>query len=221
MNRVNFDLLPAVRTRPRAHVEPVRSPESSTLEVLLGQSSALHRHLCPRQVLGVRMALLAGSWLGLNLPRADKRLLVLVETDGCFADGISVASGCWLGRRTLRLEDHGKVAATFVDTVTGSAVRIAPTLDARTTARAAHPNLGKWEAYLQGYKTLEDEILFRVEHVRLRDSLEAITSTRKARACCAMCGEEILNAREVIRDGVTRCRACAGDRYVQPLELGR
>src|SRR3712207_7090667 len=46
-----------------------------------------------------------------------------VETDGCFADGVSVATGCWLGRRTLRLVDHGKVAATFMDTLTERAVR--------------------------------------------------------------------------------------------------
>jgi formylmethanofuran dehydrogenase subunit E len=180
----------------------------------------MHRHLCPRQVLGVRMALLAGRLLELEVPRADKRLLVFVETDGCFADGVSVASGCWLGRRTLRLVDHGKVAATFVDTVTGSAVRIAPTLDARATARAAFPNSGKWEAYLEGYKTLSDEELFTARPVRLRDSLEVIISTKKARACCARCGEEIVNAREVVKGTASLCRACAGDAYVVALEEG-
>ena len=185
---------------------------------MLERSSALHHHLCPRQVLGVRMALLAGRHLSLELPRADKRLLVFVETDGCFADGVSVASGCWLGRRTLRLEDHGKVAATFVDTVTESAVRIAPTLDARAVARAAFPDLGKWSTYLEAYKTLGDEALFTARPVRLRDSLDAIISTKKARAICAGCGEEIINAREILRDGMSLCRACAGDVYVQTLK---
>ena len=56
--------------------------------------------------------------LNLPLPQKDKRLLTFVETDGCFADGVSVATGCWLGRRTMRLVDYGKVAATFVDTHT-------------------------------------------------------------------------------------------------------
>jgi formylmethanofuran dehydrogenase subunit E len=60
-------------------------------------------------VLGVRIGLAAGEALDLDLPRADKRLLMLVETDGCFADGVSVATGCWLGRRTLRLVDYGRV----------------------------------------------------------------------------------------------------------------
>ena len=87
-----------------------------TLADLLAQSSVLHRHLCPRQVLGVRMGLLAAELLSLDLPQTDKRLLTIVETDGCFTTGLSVATNCWVGRRTLRVEDYGKVAATFVDT---------------------------------------------------------------------------------------------------------
>lgn len=42
---------------------------SNKLTELLDQSAALHRHLCPRQVLGVRMGLLAGKLLGLNCLR--------------------------------------------------------------------------------------------------------------------------------------------------------
>jgi formylmethanofuran dehydrogenase subunit E len=97
-----------------------------TLEELLTASAALHHHLCPRQVLGVRMGLAAGSWLELTLPQTDKRLLTVVETDGCVIDGLAVATGCRVGRRTMRVLDFGKVAATFVDTVTGRAVRLAP-----------------------------------------------------------------------------------------------
>jgi len=102
-----------------------------TLEELLQESAAFHRHLCPRQVLGVRMGLLAGRRLGLDVPRDDKRLLTFVETDGCAADGVSVATGCRVGGRTLRVIDFGKVAATFVDTSTGGAIRVAPAPDVR------------------------------------------------------------------------------------------
>jgi formylmethanofuran dehydrogenase subunit E len=86
------------------------------LNQLLDRSAELHNHLCPRQVLGVRIGMYAGELLGLELPQTDKRLYTFVETDGCFADGVSVAAGCWLGRRTMRLMDYGKVAAVFVDT---------------------------------------------------------------------------------------------------------
>ena len=50
-----------------------------TLEELLAASAALHHHLCPRQVLGVRMGLAGGHWLGLTMPQIDKRLPVVVE----------------------------------------------------------------------------------------------------------------------------------------------
>src|SRR5215203_6520409 len=95
-----------------------------TLDELLESSTALHRHVCPRQVLGIRMGLWAGELLALEVPQQAKRLLAIVETDGCFCDGVAVAANCWVGRRTMRVEDHGKVAATFVDTQTSQAWRI-------------------------------------------------------------------------------------------------
>jgi formylmethanofuran dehydrogenase subunit E len=54
------------------------------LAELLKQSANYHRHLCPRQVLGVRMGLLAGEMLGLEVPQPhkSKRLFTIVETDG-------------------------------------------------------------------------------------------------------------------------------------------
>jgi ribosome-binding protein aMBF1 (putative translation factor) len=30
---------------------------------------------------------------------------------------------------------------------------------------------------------------------------------------CQLCGEEILNEREVVHSGMTLCRACAGEQY--------
>jgi formylmethanofuran dehydrogenase subunit E len=77
-----------------------------------------HDHLCPRQVLGVRMGIYAAELLALDLPQNDKRLFTFVETDGCLIDGLAVATGCWVGNRTMRVIDYGKSAATFVDTLT-------------------------------------------------------------------------------------------------------
>src|SRR5688572_20541649 len=104
------------------------------LQTFLEQASALHNHLCPRQILGIRMGIYAAERLGLELPQTEKRLFTFVETDGCFADGVAVSTGCWLGHRTMRLMDYGKVAATFVDTQTDRAVRIWPHPTARQQA---------------------------------------------------------------------------------------
>jgi formylmethanofuran dehydrogenase subunit E len=88
----------------------------------------------PRQVLGVRLGLLGQAELGLAVSLGDKQLLVIVETDGCFADGVMAATGCSIGARTLRVIDHCKVAAVFVDVATDRAVRIAPQSQARERA---------------------------------------------------------------------------------------
>ncbi len=75
--------------------------------------------------------------------------------DGCFADAVSVATGCWPGKRTLRLIDHGKVAATFVDIATGRAIRMWPDPNARSLGRGYAPDASSpWHAQLVGYQTL-------------------------------------------------------------------
>lgn len=184
---------------------------------LLAACAALHHHLCPRQVLGVRIGMYAAELLDLRLPQSDKRLLAIAETDGCAIDGISVATGCWVGRRTLRVEDYGKVAATFIDTRAGCAVRIAPQGTARARARDYAPEARtRWEAQLLGYQRMPAGELLSAATVELNRPLAEIISRPGRRAACARCGEEIINDRQVVRDGVTLCRACAGDAYYRP-----
>jgi formylmethanofuran dehydrogenase subunit E len=184
------------------------------LTELLEKSADLHRHLCPRQVLGVRMGLLAGDLLGLELPQQRKRLLTIVETDGCFADGVSVATNCWVGRRTLRVEDYGKVAATFIDTKTETVLRIYPRHDVRQAAAGYAPEArNRWQKYLLGYQRMPAETLFAVQTVQLTIPVKQIISRAGVRVNCDVCGEEIINEREIERDGLCLCRSCAGDSY--------
>ena len=60
--------------------------------------------------MGVRLGMLAGEFLDLDLPQTDKRLFAFAESDGCGTGGVSVATGCWDDRRTLRVMDFGKLA---------------------------------------------------------------------------------------------------------------
>jgi formylmethanofuran dehydrogenase subunit E len=184
------------------------------LSQLLSQSARMHSHLCPRQVLGARMGLYAGKILALDLPQTGKRLHTFVETDGCAADGISVATGCWLGRRTLHALDFGKIAATFVDSLTGQAVRIYPHPNCRQDARSYAPDArNTYQAQLEAYQVMPDENLLVAQNVKLAISLEAIISSKAAHAKCQRCGEEIKNEREVYQDGEVLCRGCAGEAY--------
>jgi formylmethanofuran dehydrogenase subunit E len=191
------------------------------LTEFLRESSALHRHLCPRQVIGARMGLRAARELGLVLPQSDKRLLTLVETDGCFSDGVAVATGCWVGRRTLRVVDLGKIAATFVDTHTGQAVRMAARRSARAAAlEFATEARSRWEAQLLGYQRMPDEALLELQPVALIMPIEQLLSRPGRLEICRACGEEIINEREVVRDGQVLCRACAGESYYVVAALG-
>ena len=186
----------------------------SDLKTLLEHSQALHDHLCPRQVLGVRMGMYAAALLNLALPQSDKRLFTFVETDGCFADGVMAATGCSLGHRTMRLIDYGKAAATFIDTVSERAVRIAPHPLARTRAGHYAPDVDShWRAQLEAYQFMPFGELLQARDVELTISLKAIISEHGLRVTCAQCGEEIINQRQVEVGGQLLCRSCAGESY--------
>ena len=187
---------------------------SQTLQKALEVASARHKHLCPRQVLGARCAIAAATMLELEVPRTDKRLLVIVETDGCFVDGVEAVAGVAVGRRTLRVEDYGKMAATFVDVKTERALRVAPQVDVRERARDYAPEQKRrYFAMLHGYQRMPDAELLSFEWVQLAKPIAAIVSRAGARAKCDACGEEIINEREVVATGVTMCRTCASGGY--------
>lgn len=186
------------------------------IQPLLEKSSRGHSHLCPRQILGVRIGLRGMKALQLEANRNSKRLLIITETDGCFADGLSAATNCTVGHRTLRVEDYGKAAATFVDTRTGRAIRVAPVTDIRERASAfITDELRHYFAQMQAYQTMPDEELLIVQEVFLNTSIEHIISRPGIRVNCDICGEEIMNEREIIHEQNVLCRACAGVGYYQ------
>ncbi len=191
----------------------------SDLQTILQISSAQHSHLCPRQVLGARIGLAGLRALGFAEPPAKKRLLVISETDGCFVDGVIAATGCTVGHRTLRVEDYGKIAATFVDTQTGRAVRVAPRLDVRERAYAYAPDEKRhYFAQLYAYQVMPDDELLTVEDVELTTPVEEIVSRPGVRVNCAVCGEEIINEREIWLDGQPYCRTCLRPGYYRPAQ---
>lgn len=196
----------------RFHLENIM--DDRNLQDILNESAARHRHLCPRQVLGARMGLTGAAALDFAVPRQDKRMLIIVETDGCFADGVEVATGCTVGHRTLRVEDYGKVAATFINVKTEKAVRVAPRLDVRRRAPDYAPEeKRKYFAQLLGYQRMPEHELFVIQHVHLTTPVREIVSRAGVRVDCAVCGEEIINEREIWQGKMPFCRACFQPAY--------
>lgn len=190
------------------------------LDKLLAKSADHHQgHLCPRQVLGVRMGLAAGEYLGVAVPQVKKRLLTIIEADGCFADGVAVATGCTVGHRTMRVVDFGKVAATFIDTDTEAAVRFVPRADVRAEARYYAPyERSRWHTQLKGYQLIPVHRLFSARPVVLTTSIGELLSRPGVRVNCDQCGEEVFNEREMVQDGQVLCRTCAGYGYYEVTE---
>ena len=187
-----------------------------TLDELLERAEHSHGHMCAGQVLGVRMALLGCRAIGITEPRGKDRkaLLVFVEIDRCAADAINTVTGCRLGKRTLKYVDYGKLAATFLNTKTGEAVRVVALDEARDAADRCFPEIAsKYDRQLRAYKLLPDEDLFKVERVTVKVASEDQPGRPVSRVRCAECGEGINDRREIIREGRPLCRACAGNAY--------
>lgn len=181
------------------------------LPALLAEAGRQHGHLCPGQVLGVRMAVAACDRLGIVDPKSSKRLIVFVETDRCGTDAVQTVTGCTLGKRTLKFIDYGKLAATFVDTVTGRALRVSALESSREAAqRFAPEESDRHLAQLCAYKALPDEQLFRFEEVHVELSENDLPGRPQSRAICTICQEGVNDGREETVGGHVLCRACAG-----------
>lgn len=185
------------------------------IEELIAQSAALHGgRPCPGQVLGVRMTMAGCREVGLDEPKKTKQLIVYVEIDRCAADAIQAVTGCKLGKRTLKHVDYGKMAATFVNTATGQATRVAARETAREAAWRYCPEAPDYHAaQLQAYKVMPDEELLTVMPVSISIPARDLPGPPSSRVLCQACGEGVNDGREVHRRGRVLCRACAGRRY--------
>jgi formylmethanofuran dehydrogenase subunit E len=189
-----------------------------TLSEYLNLAAQTHGHLCAGQVLGVRLAMLGLRELGIDDPIAErKRIVTYVEIDRCVTDAVALVANCRLGKRALKFRDWGKVAATFVDLKTGRAVRIAAKESSKQAARDKFPELEKEAGQQKAYAALSDDILFDKQWVKIIVPPEDLPGFKGPRVLCVQCGEGINFKREVVVDGRTLCRSCAGEKYYQPL----
>ncbi len=191
-----------------------------SLEEYLSLAAQSHGHMCPGQVLGVRMAMLGLSRLGIDDPvRHRKRLLTFVEIDRCATDAVSLVTGCRLGKRSLKYLDYGKVAATFVDLQSQQAVRVVARDDARQRARTMFEDLrDPYRQQLEAYKVMEDDELFTMQRVRVKVRPEDLPGRTRSRVICGECGEGINDGRERLVDGRILCRNCAGESYYEVVD---
>ena len=186
----------------------------------VAMAEAAHGHMCAGQILGLRLAIYGMKLLGLDDPTGKdrKRLVSFVEIDRCATDAVPIVTGCRLGKRALKFRDFGKVAATFCDLQADRAVRVAAKESSKNRAREMYPEIAdKNVQQMRAYREMPEEELFDVQWVRVRLGPEDMPGYKAGRVVCAECGEGINFKREVVREGRTLCRSCAGERYYEPL----
>jgi formylmethanofuran dehydrogenase subunit E len=186
-------------------------------EVLLDSSAKAHGHLCPGQVVGVRMAMLGCRLIGLDEPRRHdqiKKLIVYVEMDRCTADAVAHVSGVKLGRRSLKFMDYGIMAAAFVNLETNQAIRVVSTEEARDLTAAYAPEISeKYPQQLEAYKRMPDNVLFRVQQIKIDIQDADMPGPTRYKATCVNCGQVVRDRREVMQDGRALCKPCASEVY--------
>ena len=191
-------------------------------ETLLKGSAEVHGHLCPGQVIGVRMAMAGCRLIGLDEPSVlpqIKKIIVYVEIDRCAADAIAYVTGVKLGRRSLKFVDNGIMAATFVNLETGDAYRIVSTEYSRELSFKYAPGIqDKRLRQLTAYKAMSDEELFRIERVRVDVPVHDMPGPTRFKVRCQECGAMVRDKKEVFLNGRVLCRSCAYGAYYQPCD---
>ncbi len=186
-------------------------------EDLLSASVENHGHLCPGQVVGVRMAMLGCRLIGLDNPRQDdqiKKLIVYVEMDRCTGDAVAFVTGAKLGRRSLKYVDYGIMAATFLNLETNQAYRIISTEESRDLANKYAPEFNdKTTQEIEAYKRMPESILFRIQKVHVALSEFDLPGPTRKKVTCAGCGQVVRDNKEVQIDGKPYCRPCANGAY--------
>src|SRR3989339_769721 len=160
-------------------------------ETLLKGSAAAHGHLCPGQVVGVRMAMEGCRLIGLDNPRElpqIKKLIVYVEMDRCATDAISFVTGVKLGRRSLKFVDNGIMAATFLNLETKKAFRIVSKETSRELAEKYAPDvMDKNDLQLLAYKKMPPEDLFAIQEVCVTVNASDMPGPTRFKAVCQNC----------------------------------
>jgi formylmethanofuran dehydrogenase subunit E len=196
--------------------------ENLDLEICLEEAKAFHGDFCAGIAIGTRMSILGLKAIGIYDPKGkDKKdIIIFTETDRCVTDAILATTGCHPGKRTMKIFDFGKMAATFVNLKTGKAVRVNVKNkdgDRKVTReeieKSSDPN---------AYVMVPAEDLFNIVEVSVDLKPEDMPGKPLQIVTCSACGERIMDKREIYRNNGILCRPCAaGKQYYTLINPGQ
>jgi formylmethanofuran dehydrogenase subunit E len=181
-------------------------PSPNDYETLLAEAGRFHGDICPGIQIGTRMTMCGLRNIGLTDPTGSdrKKLIVFVEIDRCATDAIMALTGCRPGKRTMKIRDYGKMAATFINLESGKAVRV-----------AAKPKKNDGNDTAPDFSSIPDGDMFFISEVEVLLRQEDMPG-KPLRSCqCKRCGATVLDGREIEASGEVFCKPCfeQGDYY--------
>ena len=194
------------------------------IDQMFQEAVVFHGHSCPGLAIGVRVAVIAREVLTAGRAE-DEDLVCIAETDACGVDGIQFVSGCTAGKGNLIIHNYGKQAFSFFNRATGKAVRVAVRPEAAMDARDPEGWAARM-AVFAGTATPEQQAAAEASKERMIDvylhgpqeevySVTMIPAPEIPKAkiqvsvICAGCGEPVMPARAVERDGKYFCVPCS------------
>jgi formylmethanofuran dehydrogenase subunit E len=177
-------------------------PSAASYETLVEEAGKFHGDICAGISIGTRMTMSGLERIGITDPKgADrKKLIVFVEIDRCCTDAIMALTGCRPGKRSMKIYDYGKMAATFINLESGKAVRVAMR-DSRETSDAKPREL-------PDFAKASEADLFSITEVTVPLRPEDLPGKPLRRVPCSRCGERIMDGREIEHENESLCRPC-------------
>jgi len=190
------------------------------LDARLEDARKFHGDLCAGITVGTRMTLLGLKAIGIGDPKGKDRkdFMAFVESYRCPADAVLAVAGCQPGKRTLRVLDYGKTAATFVNLKTGKAVRVSMNEKDDDKTQEKTREMIEQNPHTKEWALQPAENLFDIREVKVDIKPEHLPGKPLRIVTCSVCGERVMDCREIRKDGKIYCRSCAGgESYYSPL----
>ena len=172
-----------------------------------------HGHVCMGQLLGVHIAHRGMDEIGTADP---KEMIVFVENDRCIADAIQILTGTRLGRRTMKLVNYGKMAATFYNTETEKAVRVSVSQGLNDIVGKISEDREEKQRQFDSILEAPSDDVVDVRPVTVEILPKDMPGRPKRTVMCSRCGEKVMDGKDFESSDGPQCYSCHyGAYYVE------